>query len=420
MDCMRLSCIVTCVIVAGLALPALAAPLDQESLVRRALAGRPTLAAASESVLANQERAAAPRAARGPQFTVGSGLTYGTSGSGTQLTSDPYSAGTLTFSAHQELLNPGREAEIAAADAATLQAEAQRTALASQIAYGVRQAYLHWLEARELERSALAQRDAARAVRDQAAALFRAGERARLDLTRAQAALSAAEAGWITARTATRQAQALLEASLGSPVEGEPVPPATPSIAARPLGAWLAELPRHPALLLSEAKESQAEAQADQSDRQSWPTLSADGSLGLRSRDLTGGANWQLGLSAAMPVMSGQLEHQRAAAWAVARAARADREDQASQLRSGMIRAYLDLESARERLPATQASLASARENLAQARGRYQSGVGAILEVSDAQNVLASAEADAVHVRVAFFLALAGLYQAAGLTGVEP
>jgi outer membrane protein TolC len=54
--------------------------------------------------------------------------------------------------------------------------------------------------------------------------------------------------------------------------------------------------------------------------------------------------------------------------------------------------AYLDLKSGWELVRATKKALESARENFRLAQGRYQVGVGSIIEVTDAQVQLSRTE----------------------------
>lgn len=81
--------------------------------------------------------------------------------------------------------------------------------------------------------------------------------------------------------------------------------------------------------------------------------------------------------------------------------------------------AYLGLEGAKERVPAAKAALDAARANLSQAQGRYRAGVGSIIEVADAQSLLATAHADWVRAQTSYHLAIADLQRAMGVTGVS-
>ncbi len=69
---------------------------------------------------------------------------------------------------------------------------------------------------------------------------------------------------------------------------------------------------------------------------------------------------------------------------------------------------------AAERYGATQKAVESAQENLRLAQGRYDAGVGTILDLTDAQLSLTNAEADQVRALTDHKLALAALDRAVG------
>ena len=61
---------------------------------------------------------------------------------------------------------------------------------------------------------------------------------------------------------------------------------------------------------------------------------------------------------------------------------------------------YADLVSARESIEAATVLLQEARENLALAQGRYEVGVGPLIDVTDAQLALTQAESQDIQARV--------------------
>lgn len=75
---------------------------------------------------------------------------------------------------------------------------------------------------------------------------------------------------------------------------------------------------------------------------------------------------------------------------------------------------WLDLVAAREALTAAIAEVASARENLAAATGRYEAGIGILLEILDAQAALLKAEVDEAVAQYGLSIARAELEHATG------
>jgi outer membrane protein TolC len=107
-----------------------------------------------------------------------------------------------------------------------------------------------------------------------------------------------------------------------------------------------------------------------------------------------------------------------------AEAALAAREANADQVRLAVSldvwNGYAGLESAGEQLKATQALLASAIENEQVALGRYQAGVGTIVDVLTAQSALAAARQQRISAERGWQVARAQLALALGrLTSAE-
>jgi len=75
---------------------------------------------------------------------------------------------------------------------------------------------------------------------------------------------------------------------------------------------------------------------------------------------------------------------------------KAQEETQRQQVALDVEQSYLRVLEARERIKATEAAQRAARENLDLANGRYQVGVGSIIEVTDAQTLYTSAETDRI------------------------
>jgi outer membrane protein len=76
---------------------------------------------------------------------------------------------------------------------------------------------------------------------------------------------------------------------------------------------------------------------------------------------------------------------------------------------------FVNLVSAHERIRTSEGLLAQARENLALAQGRYQVGVGPLIDVTDAQLALTQAESENIQAIVDFKLSEARLRKAMGL-----
>jgi outer membrane protein TolC len=76
--------------------------------------------------------------------------------------------------------------------------------------------------------------------------------------------------------------------------------------------------------------------------------------------------------------------------------------------------ALAEVERARERVTATAKSVAAAEARLEAAQGKYQQGVGILLEVTDARDDLTGAQADQVEADYDYRTALVGLQRVLG------
>jgi outer membrane protein len=150
--------------------------------------------------------------------------------------------------------------------------------------------------------------------------------------------------------------------------------------------------------------------------------------------DLTGGANtdwsgtsgpldnsWNFGGAVTVPIFTGGLISARigeahAQAIALGFQEQALAQDVALEVR----RAVLEIARAREATLVTDRARTQARANLELAEGRYQAGVGNVIELTDAQAQRTSAEAEYVRSLYGFQTAVAGLERAIGQEVTAP
>jgi outer membrane protein TolC len=121
-----------------------------------------------------------------------------------------------------------------------------------------------------------------------------------------------------------------------------------------------------------------------------------------------------------VPLFSGFEHHydvERARAEAEEENARAD--VLANQVRLQVWTSYYDLETAAQRFATAQDFLAAADESARVAAGRYQEGVGSILDLLAAQSALANARAQKILVRADWLLSLARLAHDTGTLAAE-
>ncbi len=125
--------------------------------------------------------------------------------------------------------------------------------------------------------------------------------------------------------------------------------------------------------------------------------------------------NWNALLSLSVPVFQGgQTRAQVREAKANLESLRAQADVQRQQVRFDVEQARLAVRAAKEALSASEEALASARDQLRLAEGRYETGVGSMLELSDAQVALTSAGQQKVQAEYGLAQARAQLLKALG------
>jgi outer membrane protein len=146
------------------------------------------------------------------------------------------------------------------------------------------------------------------------------------------------------------------------------------------------------------------------------PSLTASTTVndqGTELDDLTW--NFNAGLALNWPLFDGLRSNaQVQAARAQLASAGADRDILRQTIRVQVAQARLDVVGAKAVLTASDEALKSARERLGLAEGRYEAGVGSIIELSDAQLALTQAEAQRVQAEFGLSSARAALMRAVG------
>ncbi len=322
-----------------------------------------------------------------------------------------------------------RGANIQAANAARAQSEAAVKRTEFEVAVNAADAYLTLAAAQETSRAAQAGVDRGETLLRIITAQVNAELRPGADQSRAEAELAAARTQLIQSRKAESIARATLaqfnggdpnrmEISPGrlveTPPEAAPQPPNTN---------------QNPLMIEQNSVVEQARAQLRALERSYFPRFQLQASAyargtgaevnGSRLGGLNGLApnvqNYALGFSATFPVFDLPGLHAREAAQsATVRSQAAKAEQIAVDLRAQWNRAAADLEGARQVAANTPVQLAAARTAARQATARYESGLGNIAEVAEAQRLLTQAEIDDSLARLGVWRGLLAIAAAAG------
>jgi outer membrane protein len=252
-------------------------------------------------------------------------------------------------------------------------------------------------------------------------AFVEVGTRPEIDLAQARTDRANAQVQLINAQNGYETAKAQLNLAMG--VEG----PTDYDISDDTLPAVAGE-DGDPAALLQEALASRPELSAAQQNVSAEelslraarvdyaPALSLSSSFSDAGSDLGSLAwNWNAALGLSVPIFKGgQTQAQvRDAKWAL-ESARAQADALRQQVRLEVEQARLAVRAARAALDAAGEALVNAQEQLRLAEGRYEAGVGNIIELGDAQVAHTSAAQQKVQAEYHLASARADLLRALG------
>ena len=297
------------------------------------------------------------------------------------------------FQANQLLYDFGKTPNLVAESRANFKgSEQDYFSTRQQVVLDLRTAYFGYLAAR---RAMKVQEETVRQNQEltkQAQGFYQVGLKAKIDVTKAEANLYQAEANLIQAKNNVSLARVSLMTALGIkawPYKGvEDVLEVTPQ--PRPLEALLAQArERRPELQKNRFQQEFNQAAIKVARAGYFPTFSSTAAYGWQSVDqpfATLPSNWYLGAAVTFPLFNG-LNTQYAVSQnkAQLRAAVEGYEVLRQNTAKEVNQAYLNVKSGWELIRATKKALEAARENLRLAWGRYQAGVGTIIEVTDAQ-----------------------------------
>ncbi len=307
---------------------------------------------------------------------------------------------------------------VRAARASTSAAEADLSVTRQDVATQVRVAYFGALAAEALVK--VADDTIAQMLKhlEFAKASFEVGRRTRFDVTRAEVDLSNARITKIQADNGVATTRAALSAAIGEPVGDArlEVRPQAEAPDPRPEEAVERALRARPELTALDLRLRAADASLA-SARSAWfPVLAAAGQYGWAG-EAPLVHNWQVAMTLSWPFLNGGADAARVAEQRGAvEQTQAAHAAEVLQVRADVEQAAFAVIEAHARRDASQVLVAQAQENLELAEGRYQAGVGSIVELTDAQAALTSARAQQVRAGYDLATARARLTRAIGET----
>ncbi|MCX5889427.1 MAG: TolC family protein [Deltaproteobacteria bacterium] len=389
--------------------------LSLDQAIGTALKEHPSVKQFRENMAASREAIGVARANYFPQANFASSYYYGNAFASSlkPSTSSPVpglsGAGTSTaagnfyfyqFQANQLLYDFGKTPGTVAESRANFKgSEQDYFGTRQQVVLDLRTAYFGYLAAKRAMKVAEETVKQNQELTKQAQGFYQVGLKAKIDVTKAEANLYQAEANLIQAKNNVELARVTLMNALGIKTwpykDVEDVLEVTPQ--PRPLEELLAQATgRRPELQKNRFQQEFNEAAIKVARAGFFPTFSSTAAYGWQSIDqpfATLPSNWYVGASMTFPLFNGLATHYSVAQnKAQLRSTMENFEVLRQNASKEVNQSYLNVKSGWELIRATKKAMEAARENLRLAWGRYQAGVGTIIESTDAQVQFSQAE----------------------------
>ena len=400
--------------------------LTIEDAVRIGLENHPRIRAAKERIGSQEAILGQQMSAYYPTINFNNSYrttnSPGTAGATSSIGIDTY---TSQANLNLTLYNFGKREGTVQAARETVDATREDFATTTQdIVLSVKQAYYTYLGTQALVRvSQETLRNRELLVR-QAQGFYEVGTRARIDVARAEANLYTARAELIGSENSVKIAWVTLRNAMGSPrLPEQPVAQDSPEVelTMNLAGARTIAFDNRTELRSFEAQRRASDQLIATARRGHLPDLVFDGFYGRRN---SGGGGesafplqpaWQAQVSLNIPIFDGFRTTNRVKEslhdyYII----RAQEEERRQQIALEVEQSYLRVVETQERINATESATRAAKENLDLAQGRYQVGVGSIIEVTDAETLYTDAQTNYVRTLYDYRIADAQLARAMG------
>ncbi|MRR17712.1 MAG: TolC family protein [Deltaproteobacteria bacterium] len=393
--------------------------LTLKRCVDLALKNHPAIIAASGIIRQTESRIGQARAGYYPQLAFQSGYSrIGPTPSST-FRSDPYNYYTNTLNLNQMLFDFGKTSTLVDIRQLSKQsADADFQDASTQIVLAAKDAYYSFLKARMSESVAAETVDQFRQHYDIAKTFFETGKSSKIDVTSAEVNLSNARIQLITAQNALRIARANLNKAMG--LTSAPEYDVREEFHLEQTVMSFEEAldkayKNRPDLLSTSLKKDALQKTIDFSRKDYLPVLSGSAGYGYTGDDTSMDKSWNIGVALTFPLFTGLSTK-----YAVDEA-RANLEIAAANEQALKQAVYLEVQSAwlsrreaLERISAGTIVVRQAEETVELARGRYATGVGSSIEITDALIKLNNAKITYISALSDFSVAQARLEKAIG------
>jgi outer membrane protein len=399
--------------------------LTLDEAIQIALENHPSIKASRERIGAQEAVVGQQMAAYYPTVSMTNLFQSGTqTGSTTGVSESSFETYHTRTGVNMTLYNFGKREGTVQSARDTLDATAfNYKTTVDGVILGVKQAYFTYLGLRALVTVGEETVKSRQLLARQAQGFYEVGTRARIDVARAESNLYLSDANLITAQNAVKVAWAILKNAMG--VRDLPERRLVEDVTMTPIPYTLDQAKEIAFVSRPELKSFDAQRKAqDQliavARRGHLPDLIFDANYRRSNSSalenvfpLLGG--WQVGLSLLIPIFDGFRTTNRVQEtlhnyYVI----KFQEELQRQQVALDVEQAYLRLVELQERIKANESALSAAKENLDLANGRYEVGVGSIIEATDAQTLYTDAQTTYIRTLYDYKIAEAQLVRAIG------
>jgi len=435
--CLVAVCVVF-LLLAGLAAAAPQGRLTEKEAIELALKQHPAIKESQERRAAAKAQIGVSRSGYFPQASFTGNYYYGDAfaGSGRGATSQAFPSGVTgaisgrpkprdfyiyRFNFTQLIYDFGKTAgAVAGSRAGYQQAGEDLAGVRQRVVLEVRTAFYGYLAAGRAVRVEEENVRNNREILRQAQGFYRVGTRAKIDVTKAEANLYDAETTLLRAKNLVDLARVSLLTAMG--LKSWPFAAVEDVLEAPPKTLTLADLKeqalkQRPEVLRNRYQQEGDRAAIRVARSGYFPTFSGTAAYGWQGDGYPLLSDWWVGVGVNFPLFEGlKTKFSVDQARAQLRATLAGAEVLAQDVAKEVEQNFLDVQTAREVIRASAKAKEAAQENLRLAQGRYQAGVGSIIEVTDALVQFARADLKYVQALYDYRISEARLDKAVGRT----
>ena len=388
--------------------------LDLQDCITMALENHPSLRVASSSVAAAQAGLDQSKAAYLPQASWTTSFTHGDPAPGANY--DKLSTGVNVSQLITDFGRTSGQVAIGRLNTAAAQDDLRQARV--DIVYAVKEAFWGLSKAAQNQTAYKAEVARLEQHRSQAQTYYTVGTKPKIEVTKAEVELNQARLNLLKAGGALRLARVKLNNAMGLPeakayeiTTDAALPASQPELSASVEQAYA----RRADLSALNAKLKAAERQIAVKQSDYYPSLKAGAGYDWSGKDYPLDREWTAGVNLDFPLFKASTKAAVNQARAEAAGIKAQIELMRQNVRLEVESAVINLNESREQVSLAELSLKQARENRELAQGRYASGVGSAVEVTDALTSEIDAQTALNSARYDYRLAQASLDKATGV-----